>query len=123
MILSIAIGIGATILVYLALMGSLEQPTINRIPIPPEAAISIVIAQNKSMHLSPKDFVVSYVYIKGNGEFYESNVTSNSIGQYRGTAPSTISGASHFAWRVQNKNDGSTFFVDNIDGDIISKSG
>ena len=82
MILSLGIGIVATIIVYMALTGSLDQPTINRIPIPPEAAISIVLAQKNSMHLSPKDFAVGYVYIKGNGEFYESNANSNSIGQY-----------------------------------------
>lgn len=121
-ILSIAVGIGATILVYLALNGSLERPTINRFPIPPEAAISIVIAQNSSMHPSPKDFAVGYVYIKGNGAYYESNANSDSIGQYLGKASSTISGGNYFAWKVQNKNDGSTFFVEHINGDIVSRS-
>ena len=122
MILSLGIGIGVTIIVYLALTGSLDQPTLNRIPIPPEATISIVIAQKNSMHLSPKDFAVGYVYIKGNGEFYESNANSNSIGQYLGTRTSTISGGNYFAWKVQNKKDGSTYFVEHIDGDIVSKS-
>jgi hypothetical protein len=121
-ILSLGIGIGATIIVYMALTGSLDQPIINRIPIPPEAAISIVLAQKNSMHLTPKDFAVGYVYIKGNGQFYESNANSNSIGQYLGTAASTISGGNYFAWKVQNKKDGITYFVEHIDGDIVSES-
>jgi len=121
-ILSLGIGISATILVYLALAGSLDRPVINRIPIPPEAAISIVITQKSSMHFTPKDFAVDYVYVKGNGEFYESNANSNSIGHYLGTATPTITGGNYFAWMVQNKKDGSTYFVEPIDGDIVSIS-
>jgi hypothetical protein len=122
MILSFGIGIGALILVYFALTGSLDRPVINRMPIPPEAAVSIVIAHKSSMHLNPKDFAVGYVYIKGNGEFYESNEDSNSIGQYLGTASSTISGGNYFAWKVENKLDGSMYFIEPINGDIISQS-
>lgn len=121
-ILSIGIGIGAMILVYFALTGSLDRPVINRVPIPPDAAVSIVIAHKSSMHLNPKDFVVGYVYIKGNGEFYESDENSNSIGQYLGTTSSTITGGNYFAWKVENKIDGSKYFIEPIDGDIISQS-
>ncbi len=121
-ILSIGIGIGAMILVYFALTGSLDQPVFNRVPIPAEAAVSIVIAQKSSMHFNPKDFAVGYVYIKGNGEFYESNENSNSIGRYLGTTTPTTSGGNYFAWKVENKKDSSKYFVEHIDGDIISQS-
>jgi hypothetical protein len=121
-ILSFGIGIGMMFLVYFALTGSLDRPVINRVPIPPEAAVSIVITHKSSMHLNPNDFAVGYVYIKGNGDFYESNENSNSVGLYLGTASSTISGGNYFAWKVENKVDGSKYFIEPIDGDIISQS-
>jgi hypothetical protein len=123
-VLSIGVGIGVAILVYLGLQSSLDRPSINRLPIPPEAAISIALKEQGKYYKQQadrKDFQIDYVYIRGNGSFFESNIDSNSIGKYLGSSEPTKSGGNYFAWKITNKNDNRTFFIDQLDGEIISK--
>jgi hypothetical protein len=118
------VGIGVAVLVYVGLQSSLDRPSINKLPIPPEAAISIALKEegkNYTQETDRKDFQIEYVYIAGNGSFFESNLDSNSIGKYLGRSEPTKTGGNYFAWKITNKNDNRTFFIDQLDGEIISQ--
>jgi len=65
--------------------------------------------------------VAVLVYIGGNGSFFESNLDSNSIGKYLGRSEPTKTGGNYFAWKITNKNYNRTFFIDQLDGEIISQ--
>jgi hypothetical protein len=68
-----------------------------------------------------KDLFVEHVYIVGNGSFFESNINSNSIGKYLGRSEPTKTAGDYFAWKVTNKKNNKTYFIDEIDGEIISQ--
>ena len=56
----------------------------------------------------------------GDGSIFESNVNSNSIGEYIGKTEPTITTGNYFAWEVKNnKND---YFLDSTTGEIVSSS-
>jgi uncharacterized protein YpmB len=122
MIISISVGIGVTLLVYLALQDSLNRPSLNRVPISSQTAVSIIIKQENLTQNELNSFSTNYVYIKGDGNIYESDVSSNSIGRYLGTTEPTITTGNHFAWEVKNKQNQKRFYVDHVTGEIISKS-
>jgi hypothetical protein len=114
------VGVITMFLVYIALQTSLKVPSLDRLPILPGAAVSIVM-KNDSYSLD--DFTTRYVYIKGNGSIYESDPNSNSIGQYLGsTGEITMTTGNHFAWEVTNKRGNSLYYVDSMTGEIIVKS-
>jgi len=118
------VGIGVAVLVYVGLQSSLDRPGINRLPIPPEAAISIALKEegkNYTQQTDRKDFQIEHVYITGNGSYFESNLDSNSIGKYLGRSEPTKTGGNYFSWKITNKNDNRTFFIDQLDGEIISQ--
>ena len=86
------VGIGVAVLVYVGLQSSLDRPGINRLPIPPEAAISIALKEegkNYTQQTDRKNFQVEHVYIAGNGSFFGSNLDSNSIGKCLGRSEPT----------------------------------
>jgi hypothetical protein len=128
--ISIAVGIATMFLVYIGLQSSLNKSSFSRLPILPETAISIVLQEEqkykKEENLTNTDlnnFSTRYVYIKGNGTIFESNVNSNSIGKYIGkTDEPTITTGNHFAWEVKNKKDNSTYYVDHVTGAVVAKS-
>lgn len=121
-ILTATVAIFVTFLVYIGLLTSLERPTIDRLPIPAEAAISIIIKENNLTKTDkPTDFTSKYVYIRGNGSFYQSEPNSNSIGKGLGKAEPTMTAGNHFAWMITNNKDNSTYFVDHVNGDIVSQ--
>jgi uncharacterized protein YpmB len=122
MIISISVGIGVTLLAYLALQDSLNRPSLNRVPISSQTAVSIIIKQENLTQNELNSFSTNYVYIKGDGNIYESDVSSNSIGRYLGTTEPTITTGNHFAWEVKNKQNQKRFYVDHVTGEIISKS-
>jgi hypothetical protein len=118
------VGIGVAVLVYVGLQSSLDRPGINRLPIPPEAAISIALKEegkNYTQQTDRKDFQIEHVYITGNGSYFESDLDSNSIGKYLGRSEPTKTGGNYFSWKITNKNDNRTFFIDQLDGEIISQ--
>jgi hypothetical protein len=116
----IAVTTVATVAVYLGLEGSLLFPTLFSTPITGEDAVSIVVDKLNLTKYNPNDFSTRYVYIKGDGSIFESNVNSNSIGEYIGKAEATITTGDYFAWEVKNnKND---YFLDSTTGEIISSS-
>ena len=116
----IAVTTVATVAVYLGLEGSLLFPTFFSTPITGEDAVSIVADKLNLTKYNPNDFSTRYVYIKGDGSIFESNVNSNSIGEYIGKTEPTITTGNYFAWEVKNnKND---YFLDSTTGEIISSS-
>ena len=114
----IAVTIVATVVVYLGLENSLFFPTFFSTPITSDEAISIVAAKMNLTKYNLNDFLTRYVYIKGDGSIFESNMNSNSIGKYIGKTEPTITTGNYFAWEVKNnKND---YFLDSTTGEIVS---
>jgi hypothetical protein len=121
-ILLILIGIGMTSLTYLALQDSLSRPSISQLPISSQTAVSIIIQQENLTQYKLNDFSTNYVYIKGDGKMYHSDISSNSIGRYLGTTEPTITTGDHFAWEVKNKETQRRYYVDHVTGEIIARS-
>jgi hypothetical protein len=120
--LTVSISILVTILVYIGIVTSLERPTLSRTPISKENAIWIVI-DNRNLTSELQDFVTEFVHIKGNGSFYESNLNSNHVGRHLGDSHPTINNANYFVWKVTDKKNNFTYFVDNLNGEIVSEFG
>jgi hypothetical protein len=121
-IVSISFGVGVMLLTYLALQDSLNRPSLNRLPISSQTAVSIILKQENLTQNKLNDFSTNYVYIKGDGTVYESDVSSNSIGRYLDTTEPTITTGNHFAWEVKNKQSHKGYYVDHVTGEVISKS-
>lgn len=121
-ILLISIGIGMMSLTYLALQDSLNRPSISQLPISSQTAVSIVIQQENLTQDKVNDFSTNYVYIKGDGKIYYSEISSNSIGRYLDTTEPTITTGNHFAWEVKNKETQRRYYVDHVTGEIIARS-
>ena len=121
-ILLISIGVGMMSLTYLALQDSLNRPSISQLPISSQTAVSIVIQQENLTQDKLNDFSTNYVYIKGDGKIYYSEISSNSIGRYLDTTEPTITTGNHFAWEVKNKETQRRYYVDHVTGEIIARS-
>ena len=121
LLVTVSFGILVTIIVYLGIVDSLNHPSISRLPISPEIAISKVI---KSFNISENQLNSSlqYVYVKSDGTVYESNPDSNQLGKIIGnTEPPNIPG-SHFAWQINDIQTKERYYVDAIFAEIISNS-
>ena len=116
----IGVAILITILVYLALENSLLYPTLFSAPISGEEAVSIIAHQLNLTKDTTKYLSATYVYIKGDGSIFESDLKSNSIGKYIGSAEPTKTTGNYFAWEVRYHN--SSYFIDSTTGEIISTS-
>ena len=116
----IAVGIVATVVVYLGLEYSLFFPTFFSAPISSEEAVSIVAHTLNLTNYDVNEFSTRYVYIKGDGSIFGSNMNSNSIGKYIGKTNPTITTGNYFAWDVKHNND--DYFIDSTTGEIISSS-
>jgi hypothetical protein len=117
---TVTISILVTILVYIGIVTSLERATLSRTPLSEENAVSIVI-DKKNLNSSDQDFVTEFVNIKGNGSFYESNINSNYVGMHLGDSHPTINNANYFAWKVTDRMNNFTYFVDVLNGEIVSE--
>ena len=118
---TVAISILVTILVYIGIVTSLERPTLSRTPLSEENAVSIVIDKKNLNSSDRKDFVTEFVHIKGNGSFYESNLNSNYVGKHLGDSHPTINNANYFAWKVTDRMNNFTYFIDPLNGEIVSE--
>ncbi|MGZ5551530.1 MAG: hypothetical protein ACXWE7_12165 [Nitrososphaeraceae archaeon] len=118
--MSVAVGVIITYLVYLGLMDSLTRSSINYLSISNDTAISLIFKNYNlsSQHLT--NINSKYVYIKGNGEIYESKKDTNFIGNYIGKSSPTITTGNHFGWEVKFPAINKTYYVDHLRGDIIS---
>ena len=119
--LTVTISILVTILVYIGIVTSLERPTLNRTPLSKENAISILIDNRNINSSKGQDLETEFVHIKGNGSFYESNLNSNHVGRYLGDSHPTINNANYFAWKVTDKTNNFTYFIDDLNGEIVSE--
>src|SRR5918996_1498731 len=122
MVISISFGIGVMLLTYLALQDSLTRPSLSRLPISSQIAVSIIIQQENLTQNDLNRFSTNYVYIKGDGKIYDSDISSNSIGRYLNTTEPTITTGNHFAWEVKNKETQRRYYVDHVTGEIIARS-
>jgi hypothetical protein len=113
-----AIGLAVTFLVYLGLQNSLRVPSLSSTPISSGAAVTIVAKKQNLTLYNVNDFYTKYVYIKGDGTIFESDIGSNSIGKYLGNTRPTITTGNHFAWMV--KKNSHVYFVDSVTGEIIA---
>ncbi|MGI0043662.1 MAG: hypothetical protein ACRD47_08115 [Nitrososphaeraceae archaeon] len=118
---TVAISILVTILVYIGIVTSLERPTLSRIPLTEENAVSIVIDKKNLNSSDRQDFVTEFVHIKGNGSFYESNLNSNYVGKHLGDSHPTINNANYFAWKVTDRVNNFTYLIDPLNGEIVSE--
>jgi hypothetical protein len=114
-----AIGLGVTFLIYLGLQNSLRVPSLFSTPISSDAAVSIVAKKQNLTLYNVNNFYTRYVYIKGDGTIFESDIGSNSIGKYLGKTRPTITTGNHFAWMVKRNNH--VYFVDSVTGEIIAE--
>src|ERR671915_1259307 len=122
MVLSISFGIVVMLLTYLALQDSLTRPSLSRLPISSQIAVSIIIQQENLTQNDLNRFSTNYVYIKGDGSIYDSDISSNAIGRYLDTTEPTITTGNHFAWEIKNKQNQKRYYVDHVTGDVIAKS-
>ena len=118
---TVTVSILVTILVYIGIVTSLERPTLSRTPLSEENAVSIVIDKKNLNSSDRQDFVTEFVHIKGNGSFYESNLNSNYVGTHLGDSHPTINNANYFAWKVTDRMNNFTYFVDALNGEIVSE--
>ena len=121
LLISLAVASIITYLVYISLMDSLTRSSINFLSISNDTAISIISKQNNltSGHI---DKVISkYVYVKGNGEIYDSKIDTNFIGDYIGKTSPTVTTGNHFGWEVYFPIINKTYYIDHLTGETISK--
>ena len=121
LLLSLAVASIITYLVYIGLMDSLTRSSINFLSISNDTAVSIITKQNNltSEHI---DTVISkYVYVKGNGEIYDSKIDTNFIGDYIGKTSPTVTTGNHFGWEVYFPIINRTYYIDHLTGETISK--
>jgi hypothetical protein len=102
------------------LMDALTSSSINYLSISNETAVSL-IAQNYNLSSQELTNINSkYVYIKGNGDVYESKKDTNLIGTYVGKTSPTLSTGNHFGWEISFPTLNKTYYVDHLRGEIIS---
>src|ERR687886_1103569 len=102
-VVSAAIGLVATFLVYIGLQNSLKVPSLSSTPISSETAVAIVAKKQNLTLYNVNDFYTRYVYIKGDGTIFESDTGSNSIGKYLGKTKPTITAGKKFSLMVKKK--------------------
>ena len=119
-LLSLAIASVITYFVYLALIDSLTRSSISYLSISNDTAVSIILKHENLSSNDINNINSKYVYIKGNGEIYESKKDTNFVGNYVGKTSPTITTGSHFGWEVNLPALNKTYYVDHLRGEIIS---
>ncbi len=99
---------------------SLLFPTFFSTPISNEEAMSIVVHKLNITKYNVFDFSTMYVYLKGDGSIFESNINSNSTGKYIGKTEPIITTGSYFTWEIKNNKD--DYFLDSTTGEIVSET-
>jgi hypothetical protein len=121
LLISLAVASITTYLVYIGLIDSLTRSSVNYTSISNDTAISLIVKQNNltSEHI---DKVLSkYVYVKGNGEIYDSKKDTNFIGNYIGKTSPTVTTGNHFGWEIYFPIINKTYYIDHLTGETISK--
>ena len=121
LLISLAVASITTYLVYIGLIDSLTRSSVNYTSISNDTAVSLIVKQNNltSEHI---DKVLSkYVYVKGNGEIYDSKKDTNFIGNYIGKTSQTVTTGNHFGWEIYFPIINKTYYIDHLTGETISK--
>ncbi len=119
-LLSLAIASVITYFVYLALIDSLTRSSINYRSISNDTAVTILFKHENLSSNYFNEINSKYVYIKGNGEIYESKKDTNFIGKYIGKTNPTVTTGSHFGWEVNLPSLNKTYYLDHLRGEIVS---
>lgn len=120
-IITASFGVLVTIVVYLGIVDSLNRPSLSRLPISSDVAITKIISTfNVSKNQIEK--APRYVYVKSDGTVYESNPELNDIGKIIGNTEPTNTQGSHFAWEINDIQTKKKYYVDAVIGEIISNS-
>ena len=121
LIITVSFGILVTIVVYFGIVDSLNRPSLSRLPVSPDIAISRLVStfniSKNQLDSSPR-----YVYVKSDGTVYESNPELNNVGKIIGNAEPTNTGGSHFAWEIKDFQSKKKYYVDAAMATIISNS-
>ena len=120
-LITLSFGILVTVVVFFGILDTQNRPSLSRLPISPDIAILRVvntfnISENK-IEKSPQ-----YVYVKSDGNVYESNPQLNEVGKNIGITEPTKTGGSHFAWEIVDFEKKQKYYVDSVIAEIISNS-
>ncbi len=110
-----------TYLVYIGLMDSLTRSSVNYTSISNDTAISLIVKQNNLTSKYIDKAILKYVYVKGNGEIYDSKIDTNFIGNYIGKTSPTMTTGNHFGWEVYFPIINKTYYIDHLTGETISE--
>jgi hypothetical protein len=121
LLLSLAIAIVFTLLVYLGMTESLTRSSLNFQAIPQNIALSIVLNENNITKDQFDDAKFKFVFIKGNGELYLSDNVTKKIGPSIGTTSPTFTTGNHYVWEIKLIPMNTTYYVDHINGEIIAR--
>ncbi len=121
LLISLVVASIVTYLIYIGLMDSLTRSSINFLSISNDTAISIIMKQNNLTSDTIDKAVSKYVYVKGNGEIYDSKIDSNYIGEYLGKTSPTVTTGNHFGWEIYLPVINKTYYIDHLTGETISK--
>jgi len=120
-LITLSFGILVTLVVFLGLQDSLNRPSLSRLPISADAAIAMVVS-TYNISEDRLDKPPRYVYVKSDGNVYESNPEQNNIGKIIGHTDTTNTGGSHFAWEINDLQGKQKYYVDAVIAEIISNS-
>lgn len=120
LLVSILIGIGFALLVYFGMTDSLTRPSLNFQAIPQNIALSIVLKENNLTQDQIDEVKFKFVFIKGTGELFLADNTTKDIGPLIGNTSPTFTTGNHYGWEVKLMPMNSTYYVDHINGEIIS---
>jgi hypothetical protein len=121
LLISLAVASITTYLVYIGLIDSLTRSSINYTSISNDTAISLIVKQNNLTSEHVDKLLSKYVYVKGNGEIYDSKKDTNFIGNYLGKTSPTVTTGNHFGWEIYFPIINKTYYIDHLTGETISK--
>lgn len=121
LLITMSFAILVTLVVFLGLQDSQNRPSLSRLPISPDVAITRVVS-TYNISEDQLDKPPHYVYVKSDGNVYESNPEQNNIGKIIGHTDTTNTGGSHFAWEINDLQGRQKYYVDAVIAEIISNS-
>ncbi|HJU60062.1 MAG TPA: hypothetical protein VJ583_09945 [Nitrososphaeraceae archaeon] len=102
-------------------MDSLTRPSVNYTSISNDTAIYLIVKQHNLTSRDIDKAISKYVYVKGNGEIYDSKIDTNFIGNFIGKTSPTVTTGNHFGWEIYFPIINKTYYIDHLTGETISK--
>ena len=121
LLISLAVASIFTYLVYIGLIDSLTRSSANYTSISNDTAISLIVKQHNLTSEDIDKAISKYVYVKGNGEIYDSKIDTNFIGNFIGKTSPTMTTGNHFGWEIYFPIINKTYYIDHLTGETISK--